>query len=480
MKRFKKIYILLGVLVLVCVAAFAVSRFEERKEQIKNSDAVILELPDNSVQSLSWEYEDSSLAFHRDEDGVWLYDEDEAFPVDGEKIAALLAPFQSFGVAFVIEEVEDYGQYGLDEPVCTIRLSTDESSYEVKLGDFSKMDSQRYVSIGDGNVYLVRNDPMDQYDAVLSDLIDHDEFPSFDQPTEITFSGAESYRILYQPDSGRSYCADDVYFAQLDGESLPLDTYRVEDYLGSISLLDPTDYVTYNATEEELHACGLDEPELTVAVDYTTGAEEGDELENRFVLHIGLDREEKEAAEQAAAEAEEKGEEPQKQSVTAYVRVGESPIVYRISSGDYEDLCAGAYDDLRHREVLTADLSQITQIDISLEGQSYTITSQVSEDEDGDEERVYSYGETELDLKALRSALKALSAGSFTDESPAQKEEIGLTIHLDNETHPQVQVSLYRYDGDKCLAAVNGETVALIARSQVVDLIEAVYGIVLN
>ena len=36
---------------------------------------------------------------------------------------------------------------------------------------------ERYVSIGDGNVYLVQNDPLDQFDAVLSDMIDHDDVP---------------------------------------------------------------------------------------------------------------------------------------------------------------------------------------------------------------------------------------------------------------------------------------------------------------
>lgn len=48
------------------------------------------------------------------------------------------------------------------------------------MGDYSSMDSERYVSIGDGNVYLVQNDPLDQFDAVLSDMIDHDDVPRFD------------------------------------------------------------------------------------------------------------------------------------------------------------------------------------------------------------------------------------------------------------------------------------------------------------
>lgn len=124
MNRSKKLYILLGVLAAVCIATFAVMRIEEHKEQIKNSEDIILELPSELVQSLSWEYGETALAFHKD--GIWLYDEDEAFPVSEEQVNTLLEQFEAFGVSFIIENVEDFGQYGLDNPVCTIHLSSAE------------------------------------------------------------------------------------------------------------------------------------------------------------------------------------------------------------------------------------------------------------------------------------------------------------------------------------------------------------------
>ena len=133
MKRYKKIYLLLGILAVVCAATIGVMQVEEHKEKIKNTDAVILSVPVDSVQSLSWEYESETFAFHRDE--KWLYDEDEAFPVAEEEINGMLETFQEFGATFIIEEAEDLGQYGLDEPVCTIHLATEEQSWEVQLGD---------------------------------------------------------------------------------------------------------------------------------------------------------------------------------------------------------------------------------------------------------------------------------------------------------------------------------------------------------
>lgn len=52
--------------------------------------------------------------------------------------------------------------------------------HTVELGDFSKMDEQRYLSIGDGKVYLVNHDPLDEFDAVLRDMILDDTTPEFD------------------------------------------------------------------------------------------------------------------------------------------------------------------------------------------------------------------------------------------------------------------------------------------------------------
>ena len=217
MKRYKKIYLLLGVLVVACAVTFAVSKYEEHKELISTSDEIVLELSSDDVQSLSWEYNEESFAFHRAEDSVWRYDDDDAFPLDQDAMGQLLSPFQSFGVSFIIEDVEDYGQYGLDDPQCTIRLTAGEDSWEILLGDYSTMDSQRYVSFGDGNVYLAVSDPMDAYEVVLSDLIRHDEIPDFDQVESLTVAGVDSYEAVYLEENTYTALEDDCYFIQ-DGE----------------------------------------------------------------------------------------------------------------------------------------------------------------------------------------------------------------------------------------------------------------------
>lgn len=469
MRRSKRLCALLGILAALCGATLILLQMEERQEKIKSSGEVILEIPKSSVTALSWEYEGTALAFHKEE--TWLYDGDEAFPVSEEKILELLEQFQAFSAVFVIEDVEDYGQYGLDDPVCTIDISAGEQSCRMLLGDYSKMDSLRYISIGDGNVYLAQRDPMDDFDTGLKQMIEDDIIPDLDHVTEIRFTGGENYSVVYEEDSTKTYSSGDVYFILQDGTSRALDSSRVNSYLWLIRSMSLSNHVTYNASEEELHRYGMDDPDLTVTLRYTV--EDGGKTGSSgvFVIHISRDAETKRLMEEAA-KSEDGGE---AEIPAAYVRVGESQIIYEISADRYQELMAAAYDDFRHPEVLWADFSDVRQIDISLDGAAYTLAAEESGDG-----RAWFYQGGELEIADIQTALESLTAEEFTVRQPTQRREIGLTIHLDNENFREVQIELYRCDGERCLAVVDGESVSLVARSGVVALMESIRAVVLQ
>lgn len=491
MKRFKKIWILLGVLVVVSAAAFGAMKYEEKKEEILNADEVILTIDPETVTALSWTNETTSLSFHKDE--TWSYDDDADFPVDEETVNEMLELWNGFGAAFVIDEVEDTAQYGLDEPVATIQITTteaidgletvdgDDYTYEITLGTYSTMDSERYLTIGDGKVYLVDNDPLDLYDAELTDMIDNDDTPQYDKILGFTVECEDSYTISYEEEGTTSYDTDDVYYAELDGQKLPLDPVSVRGYGSDLKELVLTNYVNYKATDEDLAEYGLDDPELTVEMTYSYESDDDETVEDTFVLHIGRNREAVEADEAAEAEALAAGEEYDPETVpTVFARVGDSSIVYELTADEYEKVMAVTYDDLRHRELLWADTDTITQIDVTLDGSDYSFIRQASEEDE--DTYIWMYGEDEITVDSLESALTALEvadADSYSEEEPGETQEISVTVYLDNESFPTVTIALYRYDGENCLAVVDGETVALIARSQAVDLIEAVNALVL-
>jgi hypothetical protein len=337
------------------------------------------------------------------------------------------------------------------------------------------MDAERYVSVGDGKVYLVQSDPMDTYEVSISDLIQLDVIPTISNVTAITFDGAQNYTLSYEEESDRSFCSSDCYYTEQKGKTVALDTDRVVSYYTTVNQLDLSDYVSYNVTEEELAAWGLEDPELSVTIDYTEADAEGEEEARTFCLHIGRNQEELAAKEEAEAAGE-----AYSGSVTAYVRVDGSSIVYAISESDYEALTAAAYNDLRHQKVLTADFASIRQMDITLDGNVYTITVASSDDASDDEELTYFYNGEEISISNIQSAWQNLSIQSFTEETPSAKKEIGFVLTMNDEKATTISVVLYRYNGTLCLAAVDGETVGFISRSAAVSLIEAIYALILG
>lgn len=466
MKRTKKLYILLGVLVVICIATFALSKTEKKKENIKNSDKTVLEVDSDSVNKISWKSSLGSLAFEK-KDGTWTYNDDANFPVDQDKIAERLKLFKEFGVAFEIEDVDDYGQYGLDDPECTITLEADDETYEISLGDYSTMDSQRYVSIGDGNVYLVKNDPMDSFNVTIDALVKNDEIPNFNQVekiSEIKVSGSTSLDAKYKENDGLSDNEDDIYFVNKDKEEQPLDTNLVKTYLNNVNALNLGTYVTYNTTDEELAKYGLDEPQYNLEVKYTPKSEDSSEdsgdstdseagsSEKTFILHVSA-----------------------KQDDKAYVRIGDSKIIYEITEDEYKNVTDGSYDSLRHKSVVTADLSDVDSVKVTLEDKDYTID--LSEKK-GDV--VSTYDGEEIEGTDFTDALKALKASDFTSEEPSEKEEISFTLHYKDDKYPEKEVKIYRYDGTNCLVTIDGKSISLVKRDLVVDLTEAVNAIVLK
>lgn len=460
MKRSKRLWILLAVCAGVFLAAFAVSRVEERAEKIRTSGETVLAVDPETVTALSWKTGDKSFSFRREEG--WAYGEDENFPVSSDAVLERLEPFADLAAAFIIEEPESLADYGLKEPECTVTLETAEKTWEIRLGTTSAIDEQRYFSIGDGKVYLAQTDMRELFDAGLPEMIQNDTIPALENVTGIRVSGKEEFTVAYRED-GSSLRQEDVYYAQKDGAQLPLDTDLVESFLNDIRYLTLEEYVTYHASDEELAACGLDDPEITAEVTYSP--EEGQT--EVFTLSVSRD---------PAAETEEDAEE----TVNAYARIGQSGILYKISSSYGTRLTGTGLDTLRHQEVFPGDFADVTRLEFTLDGSGYTLSCLTEGGEtetDGDGNRVFRFQEDEADTAGLEAALSGLTAVRFTDEAPSGKEELRLTATFaSGET---AALALYRYDGESCLAVVDGAPLALVSRADAMKLVEAVYAIVL-
>ena len=148
-----------------------------------------------------------------------------------------------------------------------------------------------------------------------------------------------------------------------DKEEQPLDTNLVKTYLNNVNALNLGTYVTYNTTDEELAKYGLDEPQYNLEVKYTPKSEDSSEdsgdstdseagsSEKTFILHVSA-----------------------KQDDKAYVRIGDSKIIYEITEDEYKNVTDGSYDSLRHKSVVNSGSFRCGQCKkVTLEDKDYTI-----------------------------------------------------------------------------------------------------------
>ena len=229
-----------------------------------------------------------------------------------------------------------------------------------------------------------------------------------------------------------------------------------------IKNLSLTNSVTYNVTDEELEEYGFNDPDLIITMDYTTKDSTEDQS---LTLYVASNVEELKEYNEASDDDKDKD------SVTRYVRLNDSKIIYTISSSTYNTLTSNAYDDLRHQEVFPGDIDSVTSMEISLEGTNYTFTK---------EDDTWKYNDTEIDMDTLKSDLTSLDVDSFTSDTSSSTKEVSITLNLDNENYPTYKMDFYRYDGNSCIVYVDDKPYAYVSRSDVVDIIEAIHQIVLN
>lgn len=267
MKRGKKLLLLTLVLVVVAGAALAALKFMPDEEVEETESISVLTLDAESITGLTWSYGDESLSFVCD-GSVWSYSEDADFPLDTSYMSAMTSAVSDISAEKVIEEASDLAEYGLDEPVCSITV-TAEAETTIDIGDETSLDGLRYVSIGDGNVYLVSSDLLTNFSYGLYDLVAKETLPDMSELVSFSVERASGTLVIdYLEGSDLAYTDRYTYFAE-DGDGwLSLDSELAENFVSQITGLTWGDCVDYKADLKTLGNYGLDSPAVTVTVNY--------------------------------------------------------------------------------------------------------------------------------------------------------------------------------------------------------------------
>ena len=483
MKRMTKLLVLLGVLCVLCAGAFAVGKLGENAagDATETEALTLFSLEEGTLTSLSYTYLDNTLSFlYQDES--WSYEEDPDFPLDGTILDQMLSAVDEIQATVTIESPEDLSQYGLEEPVYSVTLTAGET-YTFCFGDGNTMGGSVYMSMGDGNVYLVDESIPSQFTYGLYDLVEKEAIPSMTELVGFTVeSGDGTIKLCCLEDSGLAYSDSYVWFLEGEEGYTTLDTELVEDFTYHVTNMSWGECVEAGVSADDLGVYGLDDPQVTVTADYIKTVkqatnetdEDGNtvyetvETEETFVLEIG-------------------GE----MDGNYYARIGGSDMVYLIDGSIPDAMRYTTVSELLPDEILLLEEEAILGVDVTMDGETYALTREIreveAETEDSTEEPelveeiYYLLDETEVAFQNILDQLLAMdSTGSLSGAVEPGVEEIAFTFHTTMEDYPEITLTFSRYNSSDCIVTLNGETRLLAARADVVNLAESFRGILLG
>ena len=269
MTRGKKLFVLLLALVILTGVTLLVAHLvpDEDESTAEDTSYIIFSLDPDQVTQLSWTYEDSTVTLTKDENSNWSYPDDEAFPLDASYPDAMVQALKEVSATKTIESPENLADYGLEEAACAISVTAGDSTYELRIGDETGLGGQRYLSLGDGNVYLVDADLLEDFSLGLYDIVSMGSIPSMTDLTSVSIETTSGTLTLdYLEDSGLAYSDQYTWFWNQDGEETALDTDLAEDLVSTVTGLTWNACVDYQADEDSLGTYGLDIPAATITV----------------------------------------------------------------------------------------------------------------------------------------------------------------------------------------------------------------------
>ncbi len=453
-KRSKTMLILVVVLVIAIIGIVAEKMIQKHVDSVNTVDEEVFTTSEDDLTSIILTQGSTSLIFNKSDDGTWTYEADGDFPVSQDKIAELIGYFQSVHASFVITDVEDYSQYGLKSPEATISFTTADGTSEVEFGTYSTMDSKRYISVDSGDVYLIDDDILSDMTFTADDYLDYDTVTDFDQLTELKVSGKSNFDLVYDADTQYTY-TDSYDYYLIDGDDhKPVAESKITSYIDQIRNIDTSAYVTYKATSDDLAKYGLDNPDITVVLTGDVAGEDEDDTESQSQTIYFSSVDDKDY----------------------YAYFDQSTIVYSIDEAVFEALADGSYDTLRPDEIVSLDWTSVSSLTATIDGTSYLID--VSSD--GDDGNTYTYEGSEVDFTSAASKIDSLSLTEAGSDYSKGKQELRLLLQLNDDNATSLDIILYQYDGDSCIATLDGETIGLVSRSSMSSLREDITSALLN
>ncbi len=277
----------------------------------------------------------------------------------------------------------------------------------------------------------------------------------------------KQYEICFLEHSGLAYSDSYTWFWVQDGHTTTLDNDFADSFTDKVRFLVLGDCISKNATPEDIRSFGLDEPTVTVSVDYQTSTR----IDSGYLASDGLPiwiTEEEDAVFGLEIGANYNGE-------ARYARIVGSGNVYLINARIADILMDTAPSDLLPDEVIVPDWEIVSSVDVILDGTTNRFVAYAEIAEDTGWVMRWQLQDKDVPFSEVAVSLERLySTGRVPENTDLKDELLCIVFHRASSTYPVVKLAFYSYDEENCLTVLNGTPTLLVPTSRLSSLIDQI------
>lgn len=285
----KKIYLLLGSLFFILIAAYwGLKVYNEQAAAAKTAAAeadVIYVTNEDTLTALSYSNGTDTLAFDFS-DTTWTYHDDEALHINQTTLQSVAASFaQLTAVRELSEDVDALSDYGLGAPAYTLTITSSEGeTTKIFIGDAFSNDTYYYGKTdASDTIYVLNASVVTNLVFDLNELVEIPSLPGLTTDNTLTLTRAVgSDTISLEPDTAASTESSTVE-DQTESSTAEETTSPFEDAITAIASSMIYSTQTAEPTDDELETYGLTEDtRKTYTMTYIY-----DDKETTFVFYAG-------------------------------------------------------------------------------------------------------------------------------------------------------------------------------------------------
>ncbi len=183
MKKQRNQFIVICVILVIAVAGYigltVYNNNQEAKQAEEEEAATIyaIQISVDDITAFSYTLDGETLSFELVDD-EWVYTDDTSIDLDEDAVEDMIDVVESFTAEDVVEadDYEDLADFGLDEPACTVTVTTEDGTVTFYAGDYNLVTYYYYLKRSDDDrIFLCESDLSASFTSTVEDLTAEEE-----------------------------------------------------------------------------------------------------------------------------------------------------------------------------------------------------------------------------------------------------------------------------------------------------------------